>query len=100
MKSIRPSKNAWSKVAQLAATAPAAAAEAPFGFAGRVVAAWQGNRRESTLAAFEWLTLRGLAVALLIFAGSAAFGYETVSEMFAGETSVVGGWVDMLSLPL
>jgi hypothetical protein len=65
-----------------------------------VVAAWQANRRESTLAAFEWLTLRVLAVALLIFAGSAAFGYETVSEMFTGETSVAGGWVDMLSLPL
>jgi hypothetical protein len=100
MNSLRPSENAWSKVARLAAAAPADATDAPFGFASRVVAAWQANRRETTLAAFEWLTLRGLAVALLIFAGSAAFGYETVSEMFTGETSVVGGWVDMLSLPL
>jgi hypothetical protein len=100
MNSRRPSENAWTKVAQLAAAAPADATGAPFGFASRVVAAWQANRRESTLAAFEWLTLRVLAVALLIFAGSAAFGYETVSEMFTGETSVAGGWVDMLSLPL
>jgi hypothetical protein len=100
MNSLRPFENAWNKVAQLAAAAPADAADAPFGFASRVVAAWQANRRETTLAAFEWLTLRGLAVALLIFAGSAAFGYETVSEVFTGETSVVSGWVDMLSLPL
>jgi hypothetical protein len=100
MNSLRPFENAWNKVAQLAAAAPADAADAPFGFASRVVAAWQANRRETTLAAFESLTLRGLAVALLIFAGSAAFGYETVSEMFTGETSVVSGWVDMLSLPL
>jgi hypothetical protein len=100
MNSFRPFENAWNKVAQLAAAAPADVANAPFGFASRVVAAWQANRRETTLAAFEWLTLRGLAVALLIFAGSAAFGYETVSEVFTGETSVVSGWVDMLSLPL
>ena len=100
MNSPRPSENAWNKVAQLAAAAPADAADAPFGFASRVVTAWQANRRETTLAAFEWLTLRGLAVALLIFAGSAAFGFETVSEVFTGETSVVSGWVDMLSLPL
>lgn len=68
----------------------------PFGFATRVVAAWNANRRETTLAAFEWLTWRGLAVALLIFAGSAAFGYETVSDVFGGEASLVGGWIDML----
>jgi hypothetical protein len=100
MNSRRPSESAWSKVAQLAATAPADDASAPFGFPSRVVGAWQANRGESTLAAFEWLTLRVLAIALLIFAGSAAFGYETVSGMFTGETSVAGGWVDMLSLPL
>lgn len=69
----------------------------PFGFATRAVAAWKADRRETTLAAFEWLTLRGLTVALVIFAGSAAYGYETVADVFAGETSIVGGWLDLLT---
>jgi hypothetical protein len=43
--------------------------------------------------------LRGLAVAMVIFAGSAAFGYDTVADVFAGETSIVGGWLDTLLPP-
>jgi hypothetical protein len=99
MKPTRPSEQAWTKLARLAADAPAEPADVPFGFAGRVVAQWKSNRRESTLAAFEWLTLRGLAVALIIFVGSAAFGYETLAEVVAGETSMVSGWMDVFSLP-
>jgi hypothetical protein len=100
MKKPPSSEHAWSRLSRLAAQVPADAADLPFAFAGRVVASWKANRRESTLAAFEWLTLRGLAVALVIFAGSAAFGYETVSDVFTGETSLVGSWLDSLSLPL
>lgn len=72
----------------------------PFGFATRVVSGLKAQRRESTLAAFEWLTVRGLAVALVIFVGSAAFGFDTVADVFAGETSLVGGWLDILPLSL
>ena len=100
MKPNRPSAHAWSRLARLAAQASPEPGSLPFGFASRVVAAWKSDRRETTLAAFEWLTWRGLAVALVIFAGSAAFGYETVTGVFAGETSLVGEWLDMVSLPL
>ncbi len=100
MKASRPSENAWSRLSRLAAPVPAENTELPFGFPSRVVAAWRANRRETTLAAFEWLTLRTLAVALLIFAGSAAFGYETLAGVITGETPLVDGWLDMLSLPL
>jgi hypothetical protein len=100
MKATRPSEHAWNRLSRLAAQAPADAPDLPFGFASRVVAAWKADRRETTIAAFEWLTLRGLGVALLIFAGSAAFGYDSVSDVFAGGASLVGNWLDMFSLPL
>jgi hypothetical protein len=100
MNAPRPSEHAWSRLSRLAAQSPPEPAEFPLGFASRVVAAWKSDHRETTLAAFEWLTLRGLAVALLIFAGSAAFGYETVSEVFTSETSLLGDWLDTLPLPL
>jgi hypothetical protein len=100
MKSTNPSAHAWSRLARLAAHASPEAGSLPYGFASRVVAAWKADRRETNLAAFEWLTLRGLAVALVIFAGSAAFGYETITSVFAGETPAVGEWLDMVSLPL
>lgn len=96
----RSHDQAWPRLASLAAKAPADVPGMPFGFATRAVAAWSANRRETSLAAFEWLTLRGLAVAMVIFAGSAAFGYETVAEVFTGEASLVGEWIDMLPLPL
>ncbi len=100
MKAQRSSDHAWSRLSRLAGPVTAENTDLPFGFASRVVAAWQANRRETTLAAFEWLILRTLAVALLIFAGSAAFGYETLAGVITGETPVVDGWLDMLSLPL
>ena len=75
-------------------------AQQPSVFASRVVASWRADRRETTLAAFEWLTFRTLAVAMLIFAGSAAFGYETVADVIAGQATAVGGWIDMFPLPL
>src|SRR4051812_40684413 len=100
MKPTSSSEHTWSKLAVLAGQVPAEPATLPFGFVTRVVSAWKSDRRERTLAAFEWLTLRGLAVALVIFAGSAAFGYETVSEVFTGQSSLVGDWLDMISLPL
>jgi hypothetical protein len=89
-------KTAWSKLSRLAAAAPPEALDLPFSFAMRIVAAWRSDRRENTLAAFEWLTVRGLAVAVLIFAGSAAFGYDTLAGVLDGETSLVGGWLDTL----
>jgi hypothetical protein len=99
MKPSRPSAHAWQRLSRLAIQAPTEPTGMPFGFSTRVVSAWRANSRETTLAAFEWLTFRGLAVALLIFAGSAAFGYEAVSNAFAGEASLAGGWVDFVTFP-
>lgn len=101
MKTRSPLENAWNKLARLAGRAPGEALDMPFGFATRVAAAWKADRRENSLVAFEWLTLRGLAVAVLIFAGSAAFGYDTFAGVFTGEASLGGGgWLDILPLPL
>ncbi len=100
MKANRPSEHSWNRLARLAAQAPADSANLPFGFSSRVVAAWKADHREASLAAFEWLTVRGLGIALLIFAGSAAFAYDSVSDVFAGGASLVGGWLDVLPLPL
>lgn len=93
--------NAWSRLSRLAAQAPSGTEEAPFGLASRIVAAWQADRRENRLATLEWLTLRGTAVAMLILAGSAAIGYDTLAGVLTGEASLVaGGWLDVLTLPL
>ncbi len=100
MNTSRPTENAWQKLAGLAVKAPTEMAEMPYAFASRVVSAWKADRRESTWAAFEWLTIRGLAVALVIFAGSAAFGYDAVAEAISGDSSLVGGWLDLLPVPL
>lgn len=101
MKLPRKTENAWPRLAQLAAQAPAELeAGVPFGFATRVVAAWKADRRENALAAFEWLTMRGFAIALIIFAGSAALSYDAVADAFTGDGSLVGGWVDFLPMPL
>ena len=96
-----PTTHAWSKLSRLAAQAPADTHEAPFGFASRIVAAWTADRREGRLATFERLTLRGMAVAMVILAGSAAIGYDTLTGVLTGEASLVGGgWLDVLTLPL
>lgn len=101
MKAPRKTETAWPKLAKLAAQAPhEASAGLPYGFATRVVTAWKADRRESTLAAFEWLTVRGFAIALVIFAGSAALGYDAVADAVTGDGSLVGGWVDLLPMPL
>lgn len=99
MKSPRTSQQAWQKLSQLAATAPQAPEEIPFGFATRVVAACRNQSRESALAIFEWLTLRGLAVTMIILLGCMFFSYQSVVEVVGGETALAGSWLESL-LPL
>lgn len=91
-------ERAWPR---LAATVRASAtaqpdAEAPFGFATRVVAQWKTHPREASVALLEWLTMRGLAVAVVILLGSAAFSYDTLLGIFTGETALAGSWFDSL----
>lgn len=99
MKPPPTSQQAWSKLARLAATAPEDPMEIPFGFATRVVAACRDQSRESALAIFEWLTLRGLAVTMIILLGCMAFSYQSVVEVVGGETALAGSWLESL-LPL
>jgi hypothetical protein len=91
-----PSERAWPRLAVRAAQASQPDADAPMGFATRVVAQWKSGPRDASFALLEWLTLRGLAVAVIILLGSAAFGYDTVVGVFTGETALAGGWIDSL----
>lgn len=88
------SESAWVKLARLAATAPREEMEMPFGFPTRVIAQWRDRPREAMLSMFEWFTVRGLAVAVLILAGSAAFGYDAIAGVINGDTSVTGGLME------
>ena len=93
-----PSKHAWPRLAAHVNALPAAQhdVEPPLGFATRVVAQWKSNPREASVALLEWLTLRGLAVAVIILLGSAALSYDTLVGVFTGETALAGGWFDSL----
>ncbi|QIF00329.1 hypothetical protein [Roseimicrobium sp. ORNL1] len=93
-----PADRAWPRLAARASTSPAVqpAAEAPLGFATRVVAQWKSHPREASFALLEWLALRGVAVAVVILLGSAALSYDTLFGIFTGETALAGGWIDSL----
>ncbi len=99
MKTTKSSHQAWSKLAQLAALAPQELVEMPLGFATRVAAACRDQSRESSLAVFEWLTLRGLAVTMIILLGCMAISYESVADIVDGETALAGSWLENI-LPL
>src|SRR5699024_4337781 len=88
MNSTDPSERAWPRLAEQAAKAGQPAGDIPMGFATRVVDQWKSSPRDASFALLEWLTLRGLAVAVIILLGSAAFGYDTVVGVFTGETAL------------
>ncbi len=89
-------ENSWNRLARLAAQAPADAADLPFGFGTRVVAAWKSSPAEGYFAALEGLTWRGLAVAVLIFGGCAAFGYDSLVSTMSGEAAQAGSYLSDL----
>lgn len=88
------SDEAWNKLARLAGKAPAEEAALPFGFSTRVVAGWRAASSEKVFAALEGLTWRGLAVALVVFGGCAALGYDSFVSALSGEALQAG---DLLS---
>ena len=92
-------EKSWNKLTRLAAQAPADAADIPFGFATRAVAAWKSSPSEGFFAALEGLTWRGLAVALVIFGGCAAVGYDSLVTTISGDASQAGVFLsDLLGL--
>ena len=63
------------------------------------MAAWKASPVRRLFAALEGLTWRGVAVALLIFGGCAAFGYESLTSVFSGEAAQAGNYlIDLLGL--
>jgi len=96
---MKTNEKSWGKLARLAAQAPTDAADIPFGFATRAVAAWKASPLEGMFAALEGLTWRGVAVALVIFGGCAAFGYESLTSVFSGEVAQAGSYLsDLLGI--
>ena len=92
-------EKSWNKLARLAAQAPADTADMPFGFPTRAVAAWKSSPSEGFFAALEGLTWRGLAVALVIFGGCAAFGYDSFTSVMSGEVAQAGNYLsDLLGI--
>ncbi len=94
---MKPTDQAWTKLAHSAARAPDDAAELPLGFATRVVANWKAQAGEALINTMESLTWRGLAVAMVILVGTAALGYDALSGFIKGDTSVTEDMVPSLS---
>ena len=82
---MKASEQAWNKLARSAAAAPTEAAELPHGFATRVLAHWRAQPGERLFSTMEFLTWRGLAVAMLILVGSVALGYDALSGFISGD---------------
>lgn len=90
MKRRAPADQAWIRLTRRAAAEAPEPPGLPPGFAARVVAAWKASPGEATLAALEGLTWRGLAVALVIFCGCAALGYDSLVNAVRGEAARAG----------
>ena len=74
--------NVWKKLTQAARRVPADKnVEAPFGFAGRVVAQWRAGQRPGP-SAWEFLSVRTLAFAALVMVVCLSVNYEIVQEQF------------------
>jgi hypothetical protein len=94
---MKPTEQAWNKLAHSAARAPETAMELPLGFATRVVANWKAQTAEALLNTMESLTWRSLAVAMVILLGTAALGYDALSGFISGDATVPGDIVPALS---
>lgn len=81
----------WKRLTALARSAPDAAADdvqAPPGFATRVAAQWIATRRgRGNASAWEWLAVRGLAVACLVTVASVATAWTVASRSGVDEVA-------------
>ena len=91
---MKSTTDPWMKLALQAREAPAEGDDLPFGFSTRVITRWRTQPRESLQETWQRLTYRGLAVATGILAVSLVFGYETVSNVVGGETTLSGSWLE------
>ena len=91
MKSIDSS---WNRLARLAGGTPADDPPLPPGFGMRVAAVWKEASPEKFFAVLEGMTWRGLAVALVVFGGCAALGYDSFVSALSGEAAQAGDWLN------
>jgi len=85
---MKPSEQAWNRLAQTAARAPEEPADLPLGFVTRTVANWNAHPGERVASMMEFFTWRGLALAMIILIGTVAIGYDALSGFVAGDTSL------------
>lgn len=78
------SDDTWNKLVRTARHTPEADGAAPFGFATRVIATWRAGRRPQP-SAWEILSLRSMAFALLVMVVCLGANYRVVTEQFAAE---------------
>ena len=93
---MKPSEQAWNRLAPIAARAPEEPADLPLGFATRTVANWKSHPGERVASMMEFFTWRGLALAMLILIGTVAIGYDAVSGFVAGDTSLPDNMVQLI----
>jgi hypothetical protein len=93
---MKPSEQAWNRLAPIAARAPEESADLPLGFATRTVANWKAYPGERVASMVEFFTWRGLALAMVILIGTVAIGYDAVSGFVAGDTSVTDNMVQFI----
>lgn len=94
---MKPSEQAWNRLAPLAARAPEETADLPMGFATRTAANWKSHPGERVASLVEFFAWRGLALAMVILVGSVAMGYDALSGFIAGDTSLPDNMVQIIS---
>jgi hypothetical protein len=83
---MKTNDTTWRKLAQTARHAPDPRdTSAPFGFAGRVVARAQ-SAPAMTVSPWDVLSLKSLALALLVMIVSVGWSFSSVAEQFTGES--------------
>lgn len=80
---MKPAPDAWQKLAACAARPPVEGAAAPPWFAARVVARWRAGELPLPISPWEVLSLRSVAVAVLVLLLALTANYEVVHEPFA-----------------
>lgn len=71
----------------------------PYGFATRIVAAWQSERPENPWIIREAFAWRGALVAAAITLASVAMNYDLLMGIWYGETALAGSLLQTFASP-
>ncbi len=93
---MKPESDPWSRLARTARQSPEpAAAEAPFGFATRVVAQWQTAPAPSLASVWETLSKRILAVSCALMVITVVASYGLIQESVADTWTTTSGAMEI-----